>query len=119
MTSFSLPSYTIVSAQKGVEQGVPVLGAILLARRRPTAGRWFIDVFERRHAEAFRRRRFRRDRCAHRSRLDIRLLGLGNTWVAAHVAFLVGYSFRVLAFWYAWEEPLAKEPAGVYLHADG
>ena len=43
----------------------------------------------------------------------------GNTWVAAGVAFLVGYALRVAALWYAWEEPLASEPAGVYQHSGG
>ncbi len=45
-------------------------------------------------------------------------LGL-SSWPAAGVAFAVGYIFRVLALWFAWEEPLAKEPAGVYIHNDG
>ena len=26
---------------------------------------------------------------------------------------------RVAALWYAWEEPLASEPTGVYKHSDG
>ncbi len=44
MTSFSLPWYAIVGAQKAVGQGIPVAGALLLAVVGPTAGRWFIDV---------------------------------------------------------------------------
>jgi uncharacterized membrane protein YeiH len=44
MTSFSLPWYAIVGAQKGVTSGIPVLGCILLAVVGPTAGRWFVDV---------------------------------------------------------------------------
>ena len=43
----------------------------------------------------------------------------GNTWIAAGVAFVIGYALRVAALWYAWEEPLASEPAGVYQHSDG
>src|SRR6516164_10692829 len=39
MTSFSLPWYAIVGAQKGVGAGLPVLGSILLAVVGPTAGR--------------------------------------------------------------------------------
>jgi len=35
------------------------------------------------------------------------------------VAFTVGYTVTVLALYYAWEEPLASEPKGVYLHDDG
>src|SRR5512132_3193005 len=44
MTSFSLPWYAIVGAQKGIESGIPVLGALLLAVVGPTAGRYLIDV---------------------------------------------------------------------------
>src|SRR5215475_15060476 len=40
-------------------------------------------------------------------------------WASALVAFAVGYTVRVLALYYAWEEPLASEPKGVYLHNDG
>ena len=42
-----------------------------------------------------------------------------GTWVAAGVAFVVGFAFRLTALFRGWEEPLAKEPAGVYIHSDG
>ena len=42
-----------------------------------------------------------------------------NTWVCAGIAFVVGYTVRVAALYRGWEEPLAKEPKGVYLHDDG
>jgi len=42
-----------------------------------------------------------------------------DTWASAAIAFAVGYTVRVLALYYAWEEPLAKEPKGVYQHDDG
>jgi uncharacterized membrane protein YeiH len=44
MTSFSLPLYAIVGAQKGESAGLPVLGALALAVIGPTAGRWYVDV---------------------------------------------------------------------------
>jgi uncharacterized membrane protein YeiH len=44
MTSFSLPWYAIIGAQKGVEVGLPVVGVALLAVVGPTAGRWYVDV---------------------------------------------------------------------------
>jgi hypothetical protein len=34
-------------------------------------------------------------------------------------AFAVGFTFRVLALFGGWEEPLASEPTGVYLHDEG
>jgi hypothetical protein len=39
--------------------------------------------------------------------------------VCAAIAFAVGYTVRIVALYRAWEEPLAPEPAGVYLHDDG
>jgi hypothetical protein len=32
---------------------------------------------------------------------------------------VLGYAFRVAALYRGWEEPLAKEPKGVYVHDDG
>ena len=42
-----------------------------------------------------------------------------NTWWSAGISFVVGYTLRVLALYRGWEEPLAKEPTGVYKHDDG
>ena len=76
MTSFSLPWYAIVGAQKGVGQGIPVLGCILLAVVGPTAGRWYIDVSSGVTPEAVHPRRVvRDDRGADGGRVDPPLLG--------------------------------------------
>ena len=32
---------------------------------------------------------------------------------------MLGFTIRVTALYRAWEEPLAREPKGVYLHDDG
>jgi hypothetical protein len=40
-------------------------------------------------------------------------------WVCAAMAFAIGYRVRVVALYRGWEESLAREPAGVYLHDDG
>lgn len=120
MTSFSLPWYAIVGARKGVGAGIPILGCILLAVVGPTAGRWYIDVSSGVTPKQFIKGEWFVSIAA--------LTGLvwiltywsgGNTWVAAGVAFLVSYVVRVAAPWYAGEEPLASEPAGVYKHSDG
>ncbi len=44
--------------------------------------------------------------------------GLGSWW-SSGIAFAVGFTVRLLALCLGWEEPLAKEPAGVYQHSDG
>jgi hypothetical protein len=45
-------------------------------------------------------------------------VGLGTWWSFA-IALVIGYTVRVLALYRGWEEPLAKEPVGVYKHDDG
>ena len=120
MTSFSLPWYAIVGAQKGIGQGIPVLGCILLAVVGPTTGRWLIDVSSGVTPKQFIRGEWFVSIAAMTGLIWILVYWAGgNTWVAAGVAFLIGYAVRVAALWYAWEEPLAKEPDGVYQHSDG
>ena len=94
MTSFSLPWYAIAGAQAAETAHLPVLGVLGLAVIGPTAGRWYIDV----------------------SSCDA--AGL-NTWWSAGISFVIGFTARLFALYVGWEEPLAKEPAGVYQHSDG
>jgi hypothetical protein len=42
-----------------------------------------------------------------------------NPWWSAGISFVIGFTVRMLALYRGWEEPLAKEPAGVYQHSDG
>lgn len=120
MTSFSLPWYAIVGAQKGVGQGIPILGCILLAVVGPTAGRWYVDVSSGVTPKQFIRGEWFVAVAALTGLVWILVFwASGNTWVALVVAFIAGFSVRVLCLWYAWEEPLASEPTGVYLHSDG
>jgi len=120
MTSFSLPWYAIAGAQKGVDVGLPVLAVLLLAVIGPTAGRYYIDVTSGVTPKQFIRGEWF---------VGIALLtgvvwvlsdwaGL-NTWWSAGIAFVVGFSLRVGALYRGWEEPLAREPAGVYQHSEG
>jgi uncharacterized membrane protein YeiH len=44
MTSFSLPWYAIIGAQKAIDAGYPILGAIAIAVIAPTTGRYLIDL---------------------------------------------------------------------------
>jgi len=119
-TSFSLPLYAIVGAQKGMEVGLPLLGVLALSVIGPTAGRWYVDV-----SSGVTPKQFIRGEWF----VSIALLtgvvwvvcdasGL-NTWWSAGIALVVGYTVRVVALYRGWEEPLAKEPTGVYRHDDG
>ncbi|HEX9099913.1 MAG TPA: TRIC cation channel family protein [Candidatus Dormibacteraeota bacterium] len=120
MTSFSLPWYAIAGAQAAATAGLPVLGILLIAVIGPTAGRYYIDVTCGVPPKQFIRGEWF---------VTIALLtgavwiacdaaGLG-TWGSAGISFTVGFTVRLIALYRGWEEPLAREPAGVYQHSDG
>ena len=120
MTSFSLPWYAIVGAQKGVESALPVLGLLLSPwSARPRAV--IIDVSCGVPAETVHPRRMvRLDRAPDRRVWILCACSAVQRPVAAvGIAFAIGFTLRVIALYRGWEEPLAKEPAGVYQHADG
>jgi uncharacterized membrane protein YeiH len=120
MTSFSLPFYAIVGAQKAVEAGLPVLGALVLAIVGPTAGRWLIDVSCGVEPKQFIRGEWFVAAAVLTGAVWIACDAAGfGTWAAAGVALVVGFAFRVTALYQAWEEPLASEPKGAYKHDDG
>ncbi len=120
MTAFSLPWYAIVGAQKGVDVGLPVVGVLLLAVVGPTAGRFYIDVSSGVSPKQFVKSEWFVVTAVLTGAVWVLIYWAGaNTWVAAGVAFVVGFIFRLLALYRGWEEPLAKEPAGIYFHAEG
>lgn len=120
MTSFSLPWYAIVGAQAAVKAGLPVAGVLAISVIGPTAGRWYVDVSSGVPPKQFIRGEWF---------VTIALLtgiiwvicdsaGL-NTWASAAISFVIGFTVRLLALYRGWEEPLAKEPKGVYVHDEG
>lgn len=120
MTSFSLPLYAIVGAQKGVTVGLPVLGVLFLAVVGPTAGRWYVDVSSGVPPKHFIRGEWFVGIALLTGFIWVLCYSAGlNTWVCAAISFVIGYGLRLAALYRGWEEPLAKEPAGVYLHDDG
>jgi uncharacterized membrane protein YeiH len=120
MTSFSLPWYAIVGAQKGVEVGLPVVGCLLLAVVGPTAGRYYIDITSGVSPKQFIRGEWFVAIAALTGLVWILATWAGiGPWGAAAISFVIGFTVRVIALYRAWEEPLAKEPAGVYQHSDG
>jgi uncharacterized membrane protein YeiH len=120
MTSFSLPWYAIVGAMAGIYAGIPVLGCLLLAVVGPTAGRYFIDVTSGVSPKQFVRGEWFVGIAGLTGAVWILLYAIGvGTWIAVAGAFAFGFGLRVLALYRGWEEPLAKEPEGVYQHSDG
>ena len=120
MTSFSLPWYAIVGAQAGVDAHLPVLGTLLLAVLGPTAGRYYIDVTSGVPPKQFVRSEWFVGTALLTGIVWVLCDWAGlNAWACAGVAFVIGFTFRVIALYRGWEEPLAKEPAGIYKHSDG
>jgi len=124
MTSFSLPWYAIVGAQVGIKAGLPVLGALALAVVGPTAGRYYIDITSGVTPKQFLRGEWFVGTAVLTGAVWIFVNNqLGNSngslWASYLIAFAVGFTFRMLALFRGWEEPLAREPAGVYMHDDG
>jgi uncharacterized membrane protein YeiH len=120
MTAFSLPLYALVGAQKGVTVGLPVMGVLLLSVVGPTAGRWYVDVSSGVPPKHFVRGEWFVTIALLTGFVWVLCASAGmNTWACAAIAFAVGYTVRLLALYRGWEEPLASEPAGVYMHDDG
>jgi uncharacterized membrane protein YeiH len=119
MTSFSLPWYAIVGAQKGVDSSLPILGSLLLAVVGPTAGRYYIDITSGVPPKQFVRGEWFVATAVLTGAVWILMYWAGTgTWVAAGVAFVVGFSFRVAALFRGWEPPMPKEAAGVHVHGE-
>jgi uncharacterized membrane protein YeiH len=120
MTSFSLPWYAIAGCMAAAKAGLPVLGILIIAVVGPTAGRFYIDITSGVPPKQFIRGEWFVADAVMTGMAWVIATQLGlSSWPAAGVAFVVGYVFRVLALWLAWEEPMAKEPSGVYIHGDG
>ena len=120
MTSFSLPMYAIVGAQKAESAGLPIAGVLLIAVIGPTAGRWYVDVSSGVTPKQFIRGEWFVGIAVLTGAVWLACFALGlSTWVCAGIALLVGYVLRMVALYRAWEEPMASEPEGVYSHSDG
>ena len=120
MTSFSLPWYAIVGAQKGVTVGLPVVGCLLLAVVGPTAGRYYIDITSGVTPKQFIRGEWFVATAVLTGFVWILADQAGaGPYLAAGIAFVIGFTVRMLALFLGWEEPLAKEPKGVVIHGEG
>jgi uncharacterized membrane protein YeiH len=119
MTAFAVPWYAIVGAQKGVIVGLPVLGCLLLGVVGPTAGRYYVDLTSGVTAKQFIRSEWLVTTALLTALVWILVDWTGaGTWWAAGTAFAFGFTFRLVALWRGWEEPMPKGPRGVVIHRD-
>ncbi len=108
-TSFSLPLYAIVGAQKGFDVGLPLFGVLALAMVAPTAGRWIVDVSSSVPPIHFVRGGWFVATALLTGTVWVLCAVAGlDTWLSATVAFVVGYSARVVATARSWDEPMAR-----------
>jgi uncharacterized membrane protein YeiH len=120
MTSFSLPWYAIAGCMAAAKADVPVAGILIIAVIAPTAGRVYIDLCSGVSPKLFVRSEYLVTTAFLTGVVWIIATQLGaSAWPAAGIAFAIGYIFRVTALWQGWEEPMAKEPAGVHIHTAG
>ena len=98
-----------------------MVGVLLLAVVGPTAGRYYIDITSGVPPKQFVRGEwFVAIAVAHGTRVGGLRLGRPQHLGSAGIAFVVGFTVASIATLYrGWEEPLAKEPAGVYKHSGG
>ena len=120
VTSFSLPWYAIAGAAAAEAEHLPVLGVVALAVIGPTAGRYYIDISCGVPPKQFIRGEWFVTIAALTGLVWVLCdaAGLGSWW-SAGISFVFGFTVRIIALYRGWEEPLAKEPAGVYRHSDG
>ena len=89
--------------------GLPVLGCLFLGVVGPTAGRFYIDVASDVTPKQFIRGEWFVGTAVLTASVWILVYWAGgNTWWAMGLAFAVGFTFRVLALYRGWEEPLPR-----------
>jgi uncharacterized membrane protein YeiH len=115
MTAFSLPWYAAIGVNAALSAGLPDIAAIAIGVIGPTAGRFLIDITAGHGAKQFIRGEWFVGTAVLTSVVYLvcaRYFGL-SAWPATLISFVVGFSFRTAALWYAWEEPLPKLPPEV------
>jgi uncharacterized membrane protein YeiH len=119
-TAFSLPWYAIVGAEAALDADLPILAAILIGVIGATAGRYFIDLSSGVSPKQFIQGEWFVGTAVLTASVWIGCDEAGlATWASTAIAFVLGFSFRLAALYLGWEEPLAREPKGAYLHRDG
>jgi uncharacterized membrane protein YeiH len=115
MTAFSLPWYAIVGVGAGIEAGLPDIACLAIGVIGPTTGRFVIDIAANKSAKNFIRGEWFSGSAMLTSIVYLisnKHIGL-DIYPATLIAVIVGFSFRVAALWYAWEEPLPNVPPEV------
>jgi uncharacterized membrane protein YeiH len=110
MTAFSLPWYAAAGVHTGIQAGLPAIACIALGVVGPTAGRFLIDVTAGKSAKQFIRSEWFVGTAVLTATVYLICYQylLLSIWPATLISFSVGFTFRVLALWFAWEEPMPR-----------
>ena len=114
MSAFSLPWYAAVGVNKALEADLPYLACILIGVVGPTAGRFLIDITSGVTPQHFVRGEWFVGTAVLTSVVYLVAdAGFGlDIWPATLIAFGVGFTFRIAARRFKWEEPLPDGQAG-------
>ncbi len=119
-TAFSLPWYAIMGAYAAISAGLPLLAALAIGVVGATTGRYLIDITSGVPPKQFVQGEWFVATAVLAAGLWVACDQAGlEGWAAVGIAFVVAFVFRLLALYRGWEEPLAREPKGVYQHSDG
>jgi uncharacterized membrane protein YeiH len=102
----------------GLQVGMPDIAAIALGVVGPTAGRYLIDVTAGKSAKQFVQSEWFVGTAVLTSfafLVCFQYLQL-SIWPATLISLVIGFTFRVAALWFAWEEPL---PGSISAHVIG
>jgi uncharacterized membrane protein YeiH len=109
MAAFSLPWYAIIGTQKALADNLPLIACVLIGIVGPTAGRYFIDITSSVTPQHFTRGSWFVGTAALTSMTYIILDAMGlaspSIWPATILAWLVGFTFRVVSLRLGWQEP--------------
>ena len=112
MTAFSLPWYAAIGVAAGLSAGLPWIACLLIGIIGPTTGRFLIDITAGKAAKQFVRGEWFVGTAILTSVvyfLCVTVLGL-TQWPATLISFVFGFTFRLTALYFLWEEPMPRIP---------
>jgi len=119
-TAFSLPWFAIAGAQASIDADLPIIAALAIGVIGATTGRFLIDLCSGVSPKQFVQGEWFVGTALLASGVWVACDQGGlPSWASTTIAFVVAFTFRLLALYRGWEEPLAREPKGVYVHSDG
>src|SRR6187551_136784 len=114
MSAFSLPWYAAIGTNKALDADLPYIACVLIGVVGPTAGRFLIDITSGVTPQHFVRGEWFVGTAVLTSIVYlIADAGFGlEIWPATLIAFVFGFTFRVLSRRLQWEEPLPRSREG-------